>query len=66
MAAPPVSIGALADAARRLDKAAHVYAVSLLVVGQRSAVAQAYLTYLAARLGLTANVVGSLNRRFRA
>lgn len=65
-AAPPVSIGALADAARRLDKAAHVYAVSLLVVGQRSAVAQAYLTYLAARLGLTANVVGSLNRRFRA
>ncbi|MBB3936886.1 DUF533 domain-containing protein [Aureimonas phyllosphaerae] len=64
--AAPVSIGALADTARRLDKAAHAYAVSLLVIGQRSAVAQAYLTYLAARLGLTANVVGSLNRRFRA
>ncbi|WP_279480472.1 DUF533 domain-containing protein [Aureimonas sp. SK2] len=63
--APVTSVGALSAAAHRLDKAAHAYAVSLLVLGQRSGVAQAYLTYLAARLGLTANVVGSLNRRFR-
>lgn len=63
--APGATVGAMVEAAHRLDKAAHAYAVSLLVLGRRSAVAQAYLTYLAARLGLTTNVVGSLNRRFR-
>ena len=63
---PALGIGALIDRAQRLDKTAHVYAVSVLGLGQRSSVAQAYLTYLAARLGLTSNVVGSLNRRYRA
>jgi uncharacterized membrane protein YebE (DUF533 family) len=63
---PVGSVGSMVETARRLDKAAHAYAVSLVVLGHRSAVAQAYLTYLAARLGLTSNVVGSLNRRFRA
>lgn len=64
--APAVSVASMVEAARRLDKAAHLYAVSLVVLGRRSAVAQAYLTYLAARLSLTTHVVGSLNRRFRA
>jgi len=63
---PVGSVGSMVETARRLDKAAHAYAVSLVVLGHRSAVAQAYLTYLAARLGLNSNVVGSLNRRFRA
>lgn len=60
-----IATGGLATAALRHDKAAHAYAVSLLTVGSRSTVGQLYLTYLAARLGLTQQVAGSLNRRFR-
>ncbi|RIX99638.1 DUF533 domain-containing protein [Aureimonas flava] len=62
---PAQSLGEMVREAQRLDRAAHAYAVSLLVLGRRSVLAQSYLAYLAARLGLTANVVGSLNRRFR-
>ncbi|SDE45148.1 Protein of unknown function [Belnapia rosea] len=44
---------------------AYAYAASLLTLDQHSRVNQAYLEYLAARLGLPAEVTNSLNRRYR-
>ena len=44
---------------------AHAYAASLLALDQRSRVNQAWLDYLAARLGLPTEVTNSLNRRYR-
>lgn len=43
----------------------HAYAASLLAVDQREAADRAWLGYLAARFALPAEVVGSLNRRYR-
>jgi len=50
---------------RTQDIAAHAYAVALLTAEARSPVSSLFLAYLAARLGLTQQVIGSLNRRFR-
>jgi hypothetical protein len=55
----------LVDRARAQDIAAHAYAVALLTAETRSPVSSLFLAYLAARLGLTQQVIGSLNRRFR-
>lgn len=63
-AAEPLPMAALAARAAEYDKAAHAYAASLVAIGSRSAVGRLYLAYLAARLGLGAEAVGSLNRRF--
>jgi len=62
----PASMTAVAARAIEFDKAAHAYAVSLIAIGSRSPVGRLYLSYLAARLGLGQEVVGSLNRRFLA
>ncbi len=64
-AAAPPSVNAIVARALAGDRAAHAYAVSLLAVGTRQAAGQLYLTYLAARLGLSQEVVGSINRRYR-
>jgi hypothetical protein len=64
-AAAPPSVNAIVAQAQANDRAAHVYAVSLLAAGSRQATGQLYLTYLAARLGLSQEVVGSVNRRYR-
>ncbi|WP_062112729.1 DUF533 domain-containing protein [Aureimonas sp. AU40] len=64
-AAEPLSVNALVIRAQASDRAAHAYAVSLLAAGSRQAAGQLYLTYLAARLGLSQEVVGSVNRRYR-
>jgi hypothetical protein len=64
-AAAPPSVNAIVAQAQANDRAAHAYAVSLLAAGSRQATGQLYLTYLAARLGLSQEVVGSVNRRYR-
>jgi len=61
----PTPLGALADAARAQDKAAHAYALALLTGAERSPTGIAYLGYLALRLGLSRETVGSLSRRYR-
>lgn len=63
--AEPLSVNAIVERAHVSDRAAHAYAVSLLALGTRQAAGQLYLTYLAARLGLSQEVVGSVNRRYR-
>ncbi len=63
--ADPPALNAIVARARRLDRAAHVYAASLLAAGSRSAPGRLYLSFLAARLGLSGEVVGSINRRYR-
>ena len=45
---------------------ARVYAVSLMAVDQRKTVNRLYLRYLAARLQLSEELVGSLEQRFRS
>ena len=64
-AGTPLSVNAIVERARGLDRAAHAYAVSLIAAGSRAPAAQLYLTYLAARLRLSQEVVGSVNRRYR-
>ena len=59
------SVNAVVERAKALNRAPHAYAVSLIAAGTRSAAGQLYLTYLAARLGLSQEVVGSVNRRYR-
>ncbi len=63
--AQTLSVNAIVERAHASDRAAHAYAVSLLALGTRQAAGQLYLTYLAARLGLSQEVVGSVNRRYR-
>lgn len=43
----------------------HAYAAALLAVNRRNRVNRAFLDYVAGRLGLAAEVVGSLERRYR-
>jgi len=58
-------LGELVRQVHAQDKAAHAYAVAILTADARSPVSALFLAYLAARLGLTPQVIGSLNRRFR-
>lgn len=44
----------------------HAYAAALLSVDRRARANRAFLDYLAARLGLSPDVAGSLERRYRA
>ncbi len=46
--------------------ATHAYAAALLSINQRKRANRAFLDYLAARLGLSLDVVGSLKQRYRA
>lgn len=43
----------------------HAYAVSLIALGRPNATARHYLAYLAGRLGLGEEIVGSLRRRYQ-
>ncbi|GGC56618.1 hypothetical protein GCM10011504_38730 [Siccirubricoccus deserti] len=61
----PRPLGQLLREAQEAHLGAHAYAASLLALDQRSRVNQAWLDYLAARLGLPAEVTNSLNRRYR-
>ena len=45
--------------------AAHAYAAALLAINRRGRVNRAFLDYVARRLGLSAEVAGSLERRYR-
>lgn len=63
--AAPEPLGRLADEARRLDKAAHAYALALVTGAARTPTGLAYLSYLALRLALSRETVGSLSRRYR-
>lgn len=51
---------------RDVQTGGRVYAVSLMAVDQRKAVNRCYLRYLAARLQLSEELVGSLEQRFRS
>ena len=46
--------------------AAHAYAAALMAADRRSRASRAFLAYLAARLGLSAEVAGDLERRYRS
>jgi uncharacterized membrane protein YebE (DUF533 family) len=48
------------------DLATHAYAAALLAINRRGRANRAFLDYLAARLGLSREVAGSLERRYRA
>jgi uncharacterized membrane protein YebE (DUF533 family) len=61
----PSPLAQLLRQAQDTHLGAHAYAASLLALDQHSRVNQAYLDYLAARLGLPAEVTNSLNRRYR-
>lgn len=45
--------------------ASHAYAVSLIAIGRPAATGRHHLAYLAARLGLGEEIVGSLRRRYQ-
>jgi uncharacterized membrane protein YebE (DUF533 family) len=62
----PRPLGQLLREAQEAHLGAHAYAASLLALDQRSRVNQAWLDYLAARLGLPTEVTNSLNRRYRS
>lgn len=64
LAAPPPP-GPLLREVQEARLGAHAYAASLLALDRRSGVGRAWLDYLAARLGLPAEVVSGLNRRHR-
>ena len=56
-------------AAQRVEAeglATHAYAAALLSINRRGRVNRAFLDYLAARLGLAAEIARSLERRYRA
>lgn len=58
----PAGIDELVGAARDPEMASHIYAASLLGMGEHSTVNQAYLRYLSGRLGLDKATIGALHR----
>jgi uncharacterized membrane protein YebE (DUF533 family) len=61
----PMPLGALLRQVQEARLGAQGFAASLLALDRRSRVNQAWLDYLAARLGLPAAVVDGLKRRYR-
>ncbi|WP_062013200.1 DUF533 domain-containing protein [Aureimonas sp. AU4] len=61
----PSPLNTLVAAVRAVDKGPHVYALALLAGVGRGTAGAAYLGFLALRLGLSRETVGSLSRRFR-
>jgi uncharacterized membrane protein YebE (DUF533 family) len=57
----PASVDELARAATTREMATHIYAASLLGVDDHNVTSQAYLRYLAARLGLGADAIAGLH-----
>jgi len=62
----PASVDVLARAAKSPDMAAHIYAASLLGIVDHTAANQAYLRYLASRLGLDGGTVAALHQQVGA
>ncbi len=62
----PRPLTALLAEVQEAGLASHAYAAALLVISRRGRANRAFLDYLGARLGLAAEVAGSLERRYRA
>jgi uncharacterized membrane protein YebE (DUF533 family) len=62
----PASIDTLVREARDPEMASHIYAVSLLAVDGHNATNQAYLRYLANRLGLDEATIAAMHRQVGA
>ena len=63
--AEPRPLPPLLEEVQEKGLAAHAYAAALMAADRRSRASRAFLDYLAARLGLAADVAGSLERRYR-
>ncbi len=61
----PQPLGALLAQVQAAGLTTHAYAAALLAVERRSRSDRAFLNYLSARLGLSPDVAGSLERRYR-
>ena len=64
--AAPAPLAALTARIEEHGLATHAYAAALMATNRRSPVNRAFLDYLGQRLGLTAEVTGGLQRRYRA
>jgi uncharacterized membrane protein YebE (DUF533 family) len=62
----PASVDTLAREARDPEMAAHIYAVSLLAIDSHNPTNQAYLRFLANRVGLDAATIATLHRQVGA
>lgn len=62
----PQPLPPLLAAVQEQGLASHAYAAALMAADRRSRASRAFLGYLAARLGLSAEVAGSLERRYRS
>ena len=65
MGANPPGLSALLDRVQQAGLGAFAYAMSVAAADQRNIVSRLFLDYLAARLAVPANVIRSVNRRFR-
>lgn len=64
--AEPQHLGVLLLRVQEAGLTTHAYAAALLAINRGARVNRAFLDYLAARLGLSPEVTGSLERRYRA
>lgn len=62
----PQNLASLLARVEAAGLTAHAYAAALLAINRRGRVNRAFLGYLAGRLGLSGEVAGSLERRYRA
>lgn len=63
--AEPQNLGQILSRVDEAGLATHAYAAALLAINRRGRVNRAFLDYVARRLGLSADVAGSLERRYR-
>lgn len=61
----PQPLGSLLAQVQEAGLATHAYAAALVAIERRSRANRAFLHYLSARLGLSTDVAGSLERRYR-
>lgn len=64
--AEPQHLGRLISQVQAAGLETYAYAAALLAINRRGRVNRAFLDYVAGRLGLAADVAGSLERRYRA
>jgi len=63
--AEPQHLGAVMSRVEEAGLGSHAYAAALLAINQRGRVNRAFLDYVARRLGLSMEVAGNLERRYR-
>lgn len=63
--AEPQHLGQLLSRVEEAGLTTHAYAAALLAINRRGRVNRAFLDYVSRRLGLPAEVAGSLERRYR-